>query len=181
VVIVLAGRRIDAADTVPPRFPAGNESVVSTRVRHAFEELGATVIVCSAACGADLVALEVAGAMKLRRRVVLPWDRETFRGRSVVDRGEAWGTRYDRVMDEVDANGHLRVLSINTDDDAAFTATNHAILSQARELARAEGENSGPVAVLVWEGWSPAASGFTNDLRENALELGFRVYEVSTR
>lgn len=87
--------------------------------------------------------------MKLRRLVVLPWDRQAFRRRSVVDRGEAWGKRCDRVIDEVDANGHLRVLSINTDDDAAFTATNHAILSQARELAGAEGERSGPVAVSV--------------------------------
>jgi len=36
------------------------------------------------------------------------------------------------------------------------------------------------VAVPVWEGWSPGASGFTNEFRSLALELEFRVREVRT-
>jgi hypothetical protein len=180
MVIALGGRRIDAPGADPPRFPAANEGLVSGRLRQTFGELQATVVVCSAACGADLIALEVAGTMKLRRVVVLPWNREKFHRRSVVDCGASWGERYDRVIDEVEANGDLRVLSIKADSDAAFAATNHAILSHASDLARAESPGSSPVAVPVWEGWSPDASGFTNEFRSAALELKLVVHEVLT-
>lgn len=178
MVVALAGRRIDAPETNPPRFPAGNEDLVRARLREVFGELGATVIACSAACGADLVALEVAGSMELRRCVVLPWDRETFRRRSVVDRGESWGKRYDRVIDQVAARRDLRVLGLKDASDAAYTATNREILSWASDLASAEGPERRPVAVPVWEGWSPEASGFTNEFRNLALELGFTIREV---
>lgn len=183
MVVALAGRRIDAAETDPPRFPSANEDLVKARLREVFGELGATVIVCSAACGADLVALEVAGSMDLRRCVVLPWDRETFRRRSVVDRGESWGERYDRVIGQVAARGDLRVLGLEVQpdaSDAAYTATNREILSWASDLASAEDPEHRPVAVPVWEGWSPDASGFTNEFRNLALKLGFRTREVLT-
>jgi hypothetical protein len=180
MIVALAGRRIDAPGTSPPRFPAANEALVSARLRDALGELGATVIAGSAACGADLVALEVAGSMDLRRCVVLPWDRETFRRRSVVDRGESWGERFDRVVDQVAARGDLTVLDLEYHSDAAYTATNREILSMASDLARAEGREGRPVAVPVWEGWSPGASGFTNEFRTIALELGFRIHEVRT-
>jgi hypothetical protein len=180
MVVALAGRRIDAPGAKPSRFPAGNEDRVSARLRKAFGELGATVIACSAACGADLVALEVSGSMGLRRCVVLPWDRETFRRRSVVDRGESWGERYDRVVDRVAARGDLTVLHLEHDSDAAYTVTNREILRMASDLARAEGPERRPVAMPVWEGWSPGASGFTNEFRSIALELGLRIHEVRT-
>jgi hypothetical protein len=183
MVVALAGRRIDAPDADTPRFPPANEDRVRDRLRRAFEELGATVVVSSAACGADLVALEVAGAMRLRRVVVLPWERDRFRERSVADRGQTWGERYDRVVDEVHADGDLRVLGMDDNGDAAYAATTEAILEQARELAGEEderGEGNGVVAIPVWEGQSRGPGDFTEQFIDTAHALGLRVREVRT-
>ncbi len=177
-VIALAGRRIDAPDAPIARFPPQNEDRVRERLRRVFEELGATILVASAACGADLVALEVAGRMGLRRVVVLPWERERFRRRSVVDRGATWGTRFDRVLARVEANGDLRLLAIDDDGDAAFTATNHVILNEACRLA-GDGA-SRPIAVPVREGYAPGAGGFTAEFADAAAALQLTIREVST-
>ena len=49
-----------------------------------------SVLVCSAACGADLIALQAAGRVSLRRRIVLPFEPSRFRDSSVVDRPGDW-------------------------------------------------------------------------------------------
>lgn len=180
MVVALAGRRIDAPDADTPRFPPANQNGVADRLHSAFQELGATALVSSAACGADLVALEVAGTMGLRRLVVLPWDRERFRELSVVDRGQTWGERYDRVVDQVEADGGLRILGIEDDGEAAYAATNEAILREARELADEQGEEHGVVAIPVWEGRSRGPGDFTEQFVVAARGLGLRVREVLT-
>jgi hypothetical protein len=183
MVIALAGRCIDAPDADTPRFPPANEARVADRLRRAFEELGATAVVSSAAYGADLVALEVAGTMGLRRIVVLPWERERFRERSVVHRGQTWGTRYDKVLDEVETDGGLHVLALQDDGEMAFAVTNEAILSAASELAGSEyeeGEALAVVAVPVWEGRSRGPSDFTEHFVDAARALKLEVREVRT-
>ena len=59
--IALAGRRVDAADASEPRFPLASVPLVRDRLHAFFTERPAAALVSSAACGADLVALEVAG------------------------------------------------------------------------------------------------------------------------
>ena len=60
-VIALAGRRTDAPDAANVRFPPANVDIVKERIRRHLERLTARTLVCSAACGADLVALDAAG------------------------------------------------------------------------------------------------------------------------
>jgi hypothetical protein len=183
MVIALAGRRIDAADAPVARFPPGNEGKVRVRLGRVFEELAPTALVSSAACGADLLALEVAGAMGLRRVVVLPWGRERFRGLSVVDRGAGWGERYDRVIDEVEADGELSVLGIDDGDEAAYAATNEAILRRAIEVA---GEPGGAgdahevIAVPVWDGKPRGPDDFTHRFLLAARTRGLEIREIRT-
>src|SRR4030095_8073400 len=107
MIIALAGRRIDAPDAATPRFPVENTEVAARRIHELLEAQGATALVSSAACGADLLALVEAGALGIRRRVVLPFDRKRFREISVVDRPGEWGRLYDDVLDEVSSNGDL--------------------------------------------------------------------------
>jgi hypothetical protein len=59
-VIALAGRRIDAPGADPPRFPLERVSAVRRRLADLLVQEQATALVCSAACGADLAALEAA-------------------------------------------------------------------------------------------------------------------------
>ena len=70
-VVALAGRRVDAPDARQVRFPPRNAPMVEDGIRKCFEK-GVRVLVCSAASGADLLALGVASEMGVRRRVLLP-------------------------------------------------------------------------------------------------------------
>jgi len=178
MVIALAGRRIDAPDTETPRFPVENTEVASRRIRELLETQGATALVSSAACGADLLALVEAGALGIRRRIVLPFDRKWFREISVVDRPGEWGRMYDDVLDEVSSNGDVVTLNGKTDDDSAYAAANHAILDEADARARETGQ---PVsAALVWDGASRGGDDLTGAFGDAARKRGLRVFDVQT-
>jgi hypothetical protein len=110
VIIAVAGRRIDAIDTKTPRFPLENVPDVEHRLDELFERATATAMVASAACGADLLALTVAGKRGMRRRVVLPFSRDKFRTTSVTDRPGNWGPVYDRVLADLDPTGDVVTL-----------------------------------------------------------------------
>ena len=55
-VAALAGRRIDAADAAGARFPLANAEVVRARLQALLRAEQGRALVCSAACGADLIA-----------------------------------------------------------------------------------------------------------------------------
>src|SRR5262245_66089037 len=93
MIIALAGRRIDAPDAPTPRFPSENVRLVQSRLADLFAREGATALVSSGACGADLVALEVAGARGMQRRVVLARSEERRVGKECRSRRWADGER----------------------------------------------------------------------------------------
>ena len=177
MIIALAGRRVDAINAEEPRFPLHNVERVSKHVRALLEQLSATAIVSSAACGADLIALTEAGKLGLQRRIVLPYSREKFREGSVVDRPGDWGALYDSILDDVEGNGDLIVLSLAKDDDA-YSATNRAILDQAIALGVKRSDAVG--VTLVWDGASRGKIDYTEELGSEARKHGLPTYEVST-
>jgi hypothetical protein len=179
-VIALAGRRIDKPGAQAPRFPLERVEAVEQRLSRLFREEEASALVCSAACGADLIALQVAGALKLRRRVVLPFAPEWFRRSSVTDRPDArWGLLFDEVIAAVRATGDLVVLSGAEDDEAAYAAANEAILRETRALLSTQLGVSG-LAVLVWEGHPKAHEDATEAFSHLATSAGLPVREVHT-
>jgi hypothetical protein len=126
--------------------------------------------VCSAACGADLVALEEAGKLAIRRRVVLPFSKQRFRETSVVDRPGDWGNIFDQVIADVEAKGDLIVLPMTAGDESdAYQAANEAIIREA-ETSVGTGE---PTAVIVWEGNPRSESDTTDAFRALAKHAGF--------
>src|SRR5580692_2460109 len=135
MIIALAGRRVDAADAKQHRFPAKNVDIVRERIRRMLQTQCAVAIVGSAACGADLLALSEAGKLGLRRRVVLPFDREKFRTTSVTDRQGDWGPLYDKLLNEVENSGDLLVIHGDSEDNA-YAEANHAIVDQALSLGQ---------------------------------------------
>jgi hypothetical protein len=177
LIIALAGRRIDDPDEQRARFPLANVDIVTGRLRDLFRATQATVLVSSAACGADLLALSEAGAAGMRRRIVLPFDRERFRRVSVTDRPGDWGPLFDRVADEVTGTGDLVVLEGTLDDSEAFAAANRLILDEAAALAVPPERVS---AVLVWDGRSRGNNDLTGGFGDGAKERGLPVFEVKT-
>ena len=169
-VVALAGRRIDAENTSPARLSLAQVPLVRKRLTDLFITENASALVCSAACGADLIALEAAGRLELRRRVILPFAPERFRETSVVDRPGRWGEAYDRVIAEVQAKGDLVVLSmVASDDGDAYQAANRAIVREAQKLA----EPRKRLAVIVWEGAPRSDSDTTEAFRVLAEKAGF--------
>jgi hypothetical protein len=178
MILVLAGRRIDAPNASQPRFPAQNLSTVRERISELLNRRRARTLVCSAACGADLIALEAAGNLGLRRIVVIPYAREVFRRSSVVDRPGDWGEPFDRIMDEVEKRNDMVVLGYAENDEAAYAATNLAILDQAEKAAR---ESNLPLlAVVVWDGKSRGQGDFTEHFQNEARARGIETVEVRT-
>lgn len=177
VVIALAGRRVDAPAAKQPRFPSENVDRVGERIQNLFAARNASALVCSAACGADLLALEAARRRHMRRRIVLPFSREAFRRTSVVDRPGDWGTRYDRALDQIEEENNLVVLGRREDDSGAYAATNSIILDEAASLAQNLG--LGLLAVIVWDE-SRGPGDITEQFLNEATRRHIEVAAVST-
>ena len=75
------------------------------------------------------------------------------------------------------------MLELGDSGDAAYAATTEAILHHAQKLAGKEGDHSeetGVVAVSVWEGQSRGPGDFTEQFVRAARALGLRVRNVRT-
>lgn len=151
--------------------------MVEDKIRECLQK-GVRVLVCSAACGSDLLALGVARELGIRRRVVLPFARAIFREKSVVDRPGDWGERYDRALDEVEVQHDLVILGPSKSDADAFAGTNEAIIQEALEIARQEGTFA--QALVVWNGQSRGSTDHTAQFLNQARGKGMPVLEVQT-
>ena len=176
-VVAVAGRRVDAPDAEVQRFPLENRDRVREAISLALSGKYVSALVCSGACGADLVALEAARALGIRGRIVLPFAVDRFREASVVDRPGNWGPIFDELVAAAAAHGDLVVLDVG-DGDAAFAATNVAILNEGEKLAAAT--NAGRRALIVWDGASRGADDLTDQFRVEAISRGWVVEEILT-
>jgi hypothetical protein len=171
MIIALAGRRVDAIDAKQRRFSSEPENIerVRQRLRTMFITQGSIALVSSAACGADLLALEEAGRLGLRRKIVLPFNPAKFKLTSVIDRLGDWGTLYDKAIAEADARGDLMVLASEL-EDGAYIRTNHTIIEEA--IALGNHLEDSVSALLVWEGRSRGAGDLTEEFGLYANEKG---------
>jgi hypothetical protein len=173
-VAALAGRRVDAADTSPPRFPLERVSTVRSALRALFSSAGVADLVSSAACGADLTALQAALAPPpLRRHVVLPFEAERFLRTSVIDRPGPWQAVFAQVL--ADAATEVNDLACSGDNDEAYSQANERILQWALELAA----GTQPLAIVVWNRHVRRDGDATADFRARAAELGFAIRDVN--
>ncbi|HTC13044.1 MAG TPA: hypothetical protein VK692_02430 [Chthoniobacterales bacterium] len=182
-VIALAGRRIDGPETDPPRFPLDHVPIVRKRIADLLSAEHTEALVCSAACGADLIALEEAERLGLRRRIVLPFPAHRFRETSVTDRPGNWGPVFDRLVAAAESAGDLVTLFGTGDDDAAYAAANEAIIKEAEVLAgsTSDSPNLRLVVVIVWEGSARVGTDASGDLLTLAMKAGFEERSVSTK
>jgi hypothetical protein len=180
-VIALAGRRIDAENADLPRFPLQNVKIVRDHLAELFEREQAVALVASAACGSDLIALEEAERLGIRRRIILPFNRLKFLSTSVVDRPGDWKTSYDRLVVEGDSD----LLILNEDelaDHSAYVAVTNVIIREAKFLATTmPGSPHRLVGVIVWDGHPRPGHDITNDFRNAVIREGFEISVVLTR
>jgi hypothetical protein len=184
MIVALAGRRVDAPGAPAPRFPVEQINAVRERIRAALQQQHAEALVASAACGADLLALEVAGELGIRRRVILPFPRDEFRAGSVTDRPGDWGAMFDRVCGDVEAHGDLVIMGATGDPDAAYALASHRILDEAMQLAKDGASRSrvggGVVAIVVWDQVSRGPDDLTVDFANQAVAHKVPVVSIPT-
>lgn len=176
MIIALAGRRIDAENAKQPAFPLENAPLVRQLMRELFERERPDVLICSAACGADLVALDLARELGIASRIVLPYDVAQFRATSVVDRPGDWGRLFDEIVRDRE-DRELINLELPSGSDETFAATNRAIIEQSQNAAK----HAPPaIAVLAWEGKPREGFDLTYDFAELAHRTGMPVREIPT-
>jgi hypothetical protein len=178
LIIALAGRRIDRPGAKPPIFPYEAVERVRQKLKAFFEAHGITVLVSSASCGADLIALEAAGELGMRRRVILPFETKWFRDTSVTDRAGDWGEAFDRIISEAASEQDLITLALEPEADESYLRTNGVILAEAISLGISFEEQVN--AMLVWNGVSRGEDDITNQFGVTARSLGLHVFELST-
>lgn len=184
MIVAIAGRRIDAAGTQPPRFPLARRATVRRRIRAALRRMGATTTVSSAACGADLLTLAVARELGLRRRIVLPYCAEWFLEDSVTDRPGRWKSLYVSLIADARASGDLIELDCARGSDEAFRSANETILREALRLARQASPRTPAEALgalIVWEGASRGPDDITDHLKQRLEAAGADVEQAITR
>jgi hypothetical protein len=180
MVIALAGRRISAPESKTIRFPLENVGKVRERLRELFASTRPKLLVSSGACGADLLALEVAGSMGILRSMVLPFDPATFKSTSVTDRPGDWGDLFDKICQEVQREEKLKVQHYDRNDDATYRQTNLDILERAEILAEKLGLSEDTMAVIVWDGKPRDADDTTEHFKEAAIKRNFQLREIAT-
>jgi hypothetical protein len=176
-VLALAGRRIDAAGAEERRFPPENEAMVAVRIRNMMVSAASQAVVCSAASGADILALEGAGKLGLGRRVVLPFSRQQFRAISVADRGEDWGLRFDAILQQIQSKDILE-LNLQGGNNEAYATVNSKIIDEAVGWASTTGRRA--LAMVVWNGFSRGATDLTDGFRGVAVDRKLEVIPVPT-
>lgn len=181
-VVAVAGRRVDVADAQTPRFPYGNSEAVRAALLRTLESAVPLLVVASAACGSDLLALDAASAIGIRTRIVLPFAPDVFRETSVVDRPRPayWGSLYNRLIAEARERGDLILLDRERNDPHAYVAANQAIIAEALRAANEQAPPARLVAVIAWEGAPRGADDATDHFRRAAFQRGFAVKEIST-
>jgi hypothetical protein len=172
-VIVQAGRRVDDADSEATRFPAANVDLVRQRIKASFVRSKPLALVTAAACGTDLLALEIAGEMHIERFVLFPSAPEIFRSSSVTDRPGYWGGLFDRVLKEV----NVEVLTL-PEGQEGYLEANLRLLDRGQAIAtqhRVQAE-----AMVVWDQKSRGPDDVTEHFLTQARLRHLSVIEIST-
>jgi hypothetical protein len=183
MIVALAGRRVDAPGTESNRFPLTNVEKVKERLRNFFVLNKPAALVCAGACGADLLALQIAREMKIRCSMVIPFAAEVFKKTSVSDRPGDWDDVFDKIYTELNSQGEVIVLNYAEQDPLAYEKTNIEILNRAKMLLQtlAPGTNNNQLlALIVWNGEARQTSDITAHFMDNAKQQGFSIQEIST-
>ncbi|MDP3960222.1 MAG: hypothetical protein Q8Q26_09230 [Pseudorhodobacter sp.] len=174
-IACLAGRRIDEVDADTPRFPLHRADAVGEAIAAVLAERKIVRLVCAAACGADILALEACEAQAIPATIILPFSVAVFREVSVIDRPGDWGPRFDHVIARARAHSDLIELGYAETDQHAFDKANREIVARVSALGADE-----HLAILVWNGVARGEKDATADLADRARAAGFQIVEVST-
>jgi hypothetical protein len=135
------------------------------------------LLVCSAASGADLLALDAARDLSIRCRVVLPFQSDRFRSTSVIDRSWTWAQLYDSIIPAAEAVGDLVIVDRDQTDEEAYEYATTVIIKEAKMAAAPKPA----IAIVVWDGSSRGENDYADQFRRLAQAEGMRERVILTR
>lgn len=102
-VLVYSGHMLDHPSRSTVRFPAALEGAVRHALRERLQRLRPLAAYGSAACGSDLLFLELVQQLGGETHIVLPFPPEEFRSVSVDFAGADWPRRFQRAIAAADS------------------------------------------------------------------------------
>ena len=180
MIVALAGRRIDEVGIGTIRFPLKNITAVKAQLKKIFISLKPAALVCSGACGADLLALESAGELGIARSMIIPFEPALFKSKSVEDRPGNWGALFDSMYQQTNKEEKVQVMNYPGDDDDTYRKTNIDILNRAEALAEKFDDEKNILVIIVWDGKPKDKNDITAHFKKEARLRGFKTEEVNT-
>ncbi|MGZ8556763.1 MAG: hypothetical protein ACXWWC_00440 [Chitinophagaceae bacterium] len=180
MIVALAGRRIDEPGGEAIHFPLKNINTVRDRLKKCFNSLKPRALVCSGACGADLLALAVAGELNIARSMVIPFEPQLFKSKSVEDRPGNWGALFDSMYEQVNEEEKVRVMNYPDAEDDTYRKTNIEILNRAEVLAEQIDAEKNILVIIVWDGSPKNKNDITSHFKKEAELRGFKIEEINT-
>jgi hypothetical protein len=175
-VLVLTGNMIDREGRPVPRFPAGLESAVRQAMRDSLQAARPLAAYGSAACGADILGMEIVHELGGEIHVVLPFPPSEFRTASVDVAPGDWGARFDRLLEVAStvtiASDHRASGSV-----ATFEYVN--LLMTGLGQLRAELLDTTLLGLAVWDPEAGGAPGGSASVVEAWERRGIAVDKVS--
>jgi tetratricopeptide (TPR) repeat protein len=144
-----AGHMIDAPDRATPRFPAAAIPGVRERIKAWLVSSCIRFSYCSAACGGDILFLEMAQSLGIETHVLLPFARDSFIQTSVKPGGDEWTKRFQAVLENAAS------VTVLNEDMPDFHASSYDFTNQmisARAASRAAAYDSPLLALALWDG-----------------------------
>ena len=172
-VALFTGHMIDQPGRPRPRFPAELEPVVTQAIREKIKVSEVAIGYSSAACGSDILFLEIMLDSGGEIVVVLPYEREQFIRDSVdLIPGATWSARFKRVLERatrvVTASAHRLDIGGVSHDYA-----NQVQLGLAR--IHASELETGLAPLAVWDGAPGDGPGGTANVVKRWREIGLPV------
>lgn len=152
-VLVFTGNMIDEPGRALARFPPALEPVVREAIRQRLEALAPVAAYGSAACGTDILCLELVRGLGGETHVVLPFPPAEFRRASVDFAPGDWGIRFERALADADS------VTVTSDHRASGSA---AAYEYANLVLTGMGRLRAQVldtAVRALAAWDPDATG----------------------
>ncbi|MDB5226225.1 MAG: hypothetical protein JWN78_418 [Bacteroidota bacterium] len=183
MIVALAGRRIDAENSKLTRFPLANIGIVRERIRDFFVINKVSALVCSGACGSDLLALEVAGELGIHSIMVIPFKKDIFLAKSVSDRPGNWAILFNSIYQNLNKESAVIVLDYSINDRNVYEKTNLEIITRACDIFNKVKKDSAKVkisSVIIWEGQPKETNDTTEHFRQESLKREIEIKEIYT-
>jgi class 3 adenylate cyclase len=172
-VVVFVGHMIDQPGRPVPRFPSSIERTVCEALRERLIKMNAGIGFSSAACGSDVLFLEVLSELGGEAHIVLPYQKELFFRDSVdIIPGADWEERAQRALEHT-----VDVVTVSDQKLAigsiSFEYANEVLLGLAAARAGYLDAELKPLA--IWDGRLGDGPGGTASTIELWRKLGYDV------